>query len=314
MKFVLSIDGGGVHVISVLAFLLMIEAHFDKEVFNIFDCYAGTSSGSILVSLITHSELPLIYIFHNVFCYDNMKNLFKRSLFEKITGSFFRPKYSIKNKTSLINKYIKNVSISQTKKDVLITAYDIDNDIPRFFKSFTNDKTKIQTIVDASSSATTYFSPVPVSIQQNTTNNDQNQEKIVMMMDGAICSNNPTDCIYADLLNKYPKEEMRILSIGQTHYNFSKLSGTSKWGSCQWLLCGSIVDRFTAVDCPTVDYRMKSFTSFLGHSYLRIEPTEPTTIAIDSSSYDDYNELLLIGKRMFDDNIGDLEKFFNIDL
>ena len=50
-------------------------------------------------------------------------------------------------------------------------------------------------------------------------------DNIVSMMDGAICTNNPTDCIYADIIKMYPEDkDIKILSLGNAKYEFPKYS------------------------------------------------------------------------------------------
>jgi patatin-like phospholipase/acyl hydrolase len=298
MKYVLSIDGGGVRILIALQFLYLLEKHIETKLFDKFDCFAGTSAGSILVSLISVAQLSMPEIL-KIYAYENLIQLFDQDLKNRMYSGYFYPLYTGIGKRKLINDYIPDYKMCDIKKDLMITAYDIDNDKPHFFKSYKSiDTTSLREAIDASSSATTYFPPVQVSG--------------ISMTDGAICTNSPSTCIYADVLKKYPKDHVSILSIGNSKYSFKNYSITAlkTWGSFQWLVKGSIVSRFTAVDSPTNDYMMKSFTIALGHNYLRIVPGEDDGISIDTTDKEDYYKLLEIGTKLFNDNVALIDEFF----
>jgi patatin-like phospholipase/acyl hydrolase len=50
MKYLLSVTGGGIRVIIALQFLKNLEEHLGKTTFELFDFFAGTSAGGMLVS------------------------------------------------------------------------------------------------------------------------------------------------------------------------------------------------------------------------------------------------------------------------
>jgi patatin-like phospholipase/acyl hydrolase len=325
MKYVLCIDGGGVRCLTALSFLKRLEEHLRKlnnsSIYDQFDCYAGTSAGSLIVAVVTYTEISMNDALNGPFNYSNITKLFEQSFKNKLFNGYFYPLYSSVGKTSIIHSVLGDKKLSDTTKDTLFIAYDILNDTPCFFKSYedflnldedcSDDRSKersknrvkkdssIANIVDASSSATTYFAPVSVNG--------------IPMMDGGICANNPTDCLYADLIKMYPNEELRVLSIGLTKYSFKDypISTLQKWGKIQWILKGDLVSRFTAVDTSIVDYRMNVFTKAMNHKYLRIIPEDIDNIPIDARDLDSYNKLIDIGGKMFDDNISLINEFFN---
>ena len=308
MKYVLCIDGGGVRCLTALSFLKRLEEHLRKlnnsSIYDQFDCYAGTSAGSLIVAVVTYTEISINDALNGPFNYSNITKLFEQSFKNKIFNGYFYPLYSSVGKTNIINSVLGDKKLSDTTKDALFIAYDILNDTPCFFKSYdrlnrAKKDSSIANIVDASSSATTYFAPVSVNG--------------IPMMDGGICANNPTDCLYADLIKMYPNEELRVLSIGLTKYSFKDypIGTLQKWGKIQWILKGDLVSRFTAVDTSIVDYRMNAITRAMNHKYLRIIPEEIDNIPIDARDRDSYNKLIDIGTQMFDDNISLINEFFN---
>jgi patatin-like phospholipase/acyl hydrolase len=295
-KFLLSVDGGGVRIIIVLYFLQLLEQNllkkYNKRIFDLFDFYAGTSAGSMLLSLIAYSKFKSINEIINIFSEETMKEVFTKntSFYSMI---FSEPEYRGEYKTKLLNKYLGTFDIKDTSKYTLFTVYSVTDQKPMFYKSYDFDTIRYQSyfhkkinldkIIDASSSPPSYFS----SVKYNDT------EGIKYGIDGAVFANNPCDSAYADCLRLFNKnEDIRILSIGTGSTLFNKLgSETKNWGALQWATKGSIFNVILETDPILVDYKMKHFTNALGHKYIRIE--EPVHISIDDVSK--YNTLKEIG-------------------
>lgn len=288
MKHILSIDGGGARILIAIYFLHCLELYLKKKIIkkiaeesldsenseeiseeisihDYFDIYAGTSSGAMLISCLSHLKKDLDFIRNEIFSKSNMEKMFLKNYWPL---SYFGldTKYSSKGKTKLIKKYNpENLQMNSTNKIALIIGYNVSQSTPMFFKSyevnmFSND---LNTIVDISSAAPSYFPLIQFKNEKTNINE--------FGCDGGIVSLNPTDCILADAIKLYPNDKFKVLSLGLGSYSFDKKGINNNWGQLQWLFKGHIIDRLSTTNTKTVDYRTKVFCKSLGHEYLRID-------------------------------------------
>lgn len=292
MKHILSIDGGGIRILIAVYFLYCLELYLKKKgkkriieetslenggqeetnqevsnngIYENFDIYAGTSSGAMLISTISHLKKDLNFIRNEIFSKENMEKMFIKNYWPL---SYFGldTKYSSLGKTKLIKKYNpENYQMTTTDKISLIIGYNVTQSIPMFFKSyevnlFTND---LNTVVDISTAAPSYFPLIKFKNEKSGINE--------YGCDGGIVSINPTDCILADAIKLYPNDKFKVLSIGLGTQHFEKKGINNNWGQLQWLFKGHIIDRLSTTNTKTVDYRTKIFCKSLGHEYLRID-------------------------------------------
>lgn len=334
MKFILSIDGGGARIVIAARFLCHLENYlkqkYNNNIYNTFDMFAGTSSGSMIVTPIAYTGIDADEILNNILTYSNVKSIFTK--FTGLDGELgifgnlgsicgFYPRYNSQKKRHLIEKYSRTydmnyICMNDTKKDCLITGYNINKSEPIFFKSYhskldpnkeqdkhSGNNIDIETIVDISTSAPGYFSSI--KFFHNDTYN--------YGLDGGLFAINPTDCAYADALRLYNStEDIRILSIGLGQHIFESdnVEDSVNWGPLQWLFKGSIINRLTYASIPTVDYRMSSFTKALGHKYLRIDPVLPSGIDFELRDIENYDKMLIIGDNLWDKYKDQIELFF----
>lgn len=291
MKYILSIDGGGVRILIAVYFLYCLELYLkkkgkriieefslenseentlensvrEKQLHDYFEIYAGTSSGAMLISTISHLKKDLNFVRNEIFSKENIEKMFVKNYWPL---SYFGldTKYSAQGKSKLIRKFNpENYQMTTTDKTCLIIGYNVTQSIPMFFKSyevnmFTND---LNTVVDISSAAPSYF-PL-IKFKNEKSGNYEHG------CDGGIVSVNPTDCILADAIKLYPNEKFKVLSIGLGTQHFEKKGINNNWGQLQWLFKGHIIDRLSTTNTKTVDYRTKIFCKSLGHDYLRID-------------------------------------------
>jgi patatin-like phospholipase/acyl hydrolase len=309
MKYLLSLDGGGVKSIIQLYFLLELEKDLlektGKTVYETFDMYAGNSAGSIVISALVYSECRTIKeIIENFFSLENFERIFKKSWTSNIpiigsVLSFIRPKYQGSEKYKILDHILSDKKINESNgKSVLITVYSIDEQQAKFFKSYENDNNngnnnrnnKVSEIVNASSAAPTYFSSAEYT--------DETGKHYGI--DGGVFANNCTDSAYADALKLFsPKEDIRILSIGTGDHKFHGLGSETKlWGPLQWIMKGSFVDIIIDVDQYTADYKTRRFADALGHKYIRVH----NKINIDLDDVSKIEELKEIGRKWYKDS------------
>ena len=262
--FILSLDGGGIKGIIISQFLKRLEENLQKSLYHTFDMFAGTSTGAFIVSSIAYKKMTGADIVDKVYTVENAKKIMPPPHCLNFFRNFKlgRPKYDGNGKTQLLKKYFKDTDlITDTDKNVIIVGFDVTARKPKFFKSW-GTKAPLIPILNISSAAPTYFPSVFIP--------DGN----IWGIDGGVCANNPTDCAYADALKIYGKDaNIKILSIGTgIPYPDASQKGkeSTKWGGLQWLIKGNILEMLVEGPQACTNYRMETFSSSLGHKYLRI--------------------------------------------
>lgn len=149
----LSINGGGIRILITVELLIRIEKETGKRITDLFDYAAGTSGGSILVSMIDRGYSPEE-------CKDlilnNCKDIFKKR--HPFSMGVFTSKYSGKSLQRSLRKFLgEGVVLEEGSglfEQVLIPSIDRMNR-PKIFKK--NGKVSYTDAVMASCSAPYYF-------------------------------------------------------------------------------------------------------------------------------------------------------------
>jgi len=228
-RFVLACDGGGVRGLVTAQFLYRLEEAAGKPLHELFDMFAGTSVGAIVVSSIACKKAPMSEAM-NFYTKDTLESIFHKSIKDRILhkaqGS---PTYDGKGKTQYLRKYFGDIVLQDTEKPVLLTAYDIEGRVAVTLRSNEPDPDgKTYTVADAcdaSSAAPAYFPAKQVNSR--------------WLIDGGVVANNPTLNAYADAVATWPEEEVYIVSLG-TGYQIRPIRGEDAqgWGGIQWITQG----------------------------------------------------------------------------
>ena len=310
---ILSIDGGGVRGVIALQCLIKIEEMTGKSIYEMFDFFAGTSTGALVCCAIAYKKMKCSDIMEKVYSLKNVKKIMNASLKDKWLDVIQRePKYSDKNKYEIIESICGDMTLGDTDKHIMITGYDVDNNCPVFFKNYENilksptknkpptkDKPptknkpptplgdnhrgdninkKVKDICNLTSAAPTYF---PCHTMDK-----------IRYIDGGVCANNPADCAYIDamrLVNKALElspnsvgenisggnNKITLLSVGCGNPYDDKMKeyDISTWGGIQWLTVGNIVDVIMNANQQASSYRCKELAKLHDHKYLRINST-----------------------------------------
>ncbi len=194
---ILSIDGGGIRGIIPALILKDIESRLKpgKHLTDCFDIMAGTSTGGIIALLLntpdTHGK-PKYNASNIIELYQKLGNeVFQTSFWHKIkTGTgWWGAKYSTDNLDKLLVDYFHEAELKSTITNVIVPAYEIEQDITFFFKSSRakNEPSRnyfLKDLARATSAAPSYFNPAQIK------NIPQNEDHV--FVDGGISTNNPT--------------------------------------------------------------------------------------------------------------------------
>jgi patatin-like phospholipase/acyl hydrolase len=292
-KYVLSCDGGGIRGAASARFLELLEEHTGKKIQDIFDLFAGTSTGAIIAVGISVAEMSGSTL-SELYNYDNSNTIMDKSIWDRyLRLKLEEPKYDGKGKRKTLEKYFGDRLLKESRKPTLVVTYDIEARKSAVLKSTDNNQIKAVEAVDASSAAPLYFPPVRVGNRY--------------LIDGGVIANNPAMCAYAEAIKLWPEEKIKLLSLG-TGKLIRKIDGEEAmgYGALGWVnhdLLGIVMDE------TVVEYQAKTI---LGKNYLRINSNlDDVNDDMDDCSRQNIEALKQFGERWFEANKAALSTFFD---
>ena len=268
MVTVLSIDGGGIRGVIPALFLAEIEKRAGRPISDLFDMVAGTSTGGILTAMlcVPDGKGRPKYTAQEIFDahFEHGGGIFHRSFACSVAtlGGFARPSYSPRKLEEMLDVFLGDARLHQTRTDVLITAYDMATSTPWFFKTpFAKahrgpaDDPLLTQVARATSAAPTYFPPLELEGH--------------CMVDGGVFASNPAICAFAEAKKMYPQErEFLVVSLGTGVLSHDRpCAQVSKWGIAGWAIPISSV--MLNASSATVDYQLRAMLS--GEAYVRFQ-------------------------------------------
>jgi patatin-like phospholipase/acyl hydrolase len=289
---ILSIDGGGIRGIIPAVILEYIEEQLQKKtgdpnttLADYFDMIAGTSTGGILTCFYllpppseqgTHSkyfagEATRIYA-------ERGKEIFKPRVgkpFQKLSN-LFSEMYSADGLENILQEVMGDITLSQSRKHCLVTAYDITNRKAVFFttpeaKKYSHRDYYMRDIARATSAAPTYFKLASVRSVGGATS---------YLIDGAMFAGDPTMCavveanksVFEKCVNPSIKD-LYIVSLGTgkeaKKYDYKK---AQNWGIAQWAV--PVLNILMSSSSEVVSYQVRQLFDVAGckENYARLEP------------------------------------------
>ena len=264
VKYILSVDGGGIRGIIPAIILAEIEHRTKKPISQIFDLMAGTSTGGIVVAGLCkknnkgnaqYSADDLVSLYEEYGPYIFRSSFWRRSIASWLSGA----QYSHKNIEKILDKYFGETTLSDVSTNLSLTSYDINNNSPFFFKSWKGDRNfiKLKDALRATTAAPTYFPPKYLKINQ--------VERV--LIDGGVFANNPAACAYASSRRLFPNDDIVLLSIGtgRTHRTI-KYVDSKKLGKVGWVK--PLLHVMFASSLDAVNYQLDQV---IGDKYVRIQ-------------------------------------------
>jgi patatin-like phospholipase/acyl hydrolase len=223
---VLAIDGGGIRGIIPALVLSEVERRTGRQIFELFDLIAGTSTGGILAcALCAPDPLPaqqLVAIYE-----EEGPAIFDRSVWQRIRSAegLLDEKYDAGALDRALDRFLSDKRLADTKPDLLIPAYNLGEPGPYFFKSRKardeGEDFALSVVARATSAAPTYFEPLPVAGQ--------------VLVDGGVFAANPAMCALAEVLRSGPLDDVRLLSLGTGERTRQRrFADVQDWGLVEW--------------------------------------------------------------------------------
>ena len=222
-KRVLSLDGGGSHLLIQLSVLACLEEDINTSTFDLFDMIAGSSSGGLVACLILGRTLSAKEIIHLVLQEKLLERIMAERWADRLLGVLqIRPKYKGISKSFALQKELGDLKISSLSKRIFIPCFNLDKDRLEIFTNDSKPDFLLSEVADACTAAPAYFPPVKM----------QDGE---WRIDGGIGMNNPGFGAYLNAQNHWMQSDIKVLSIGSGWRSFS-VDGAqaSSYGGVQW--------------------------------------------------------------------------------
>ncbi len=265
MKKILSLDGGGIRGIIPAIILSEIEKNTEKNICDMFDLIAGTSTGGILALGLTvpgsrkkpkFSAEDLIGIYQN-----DGRKIFSRSFWKGVSsiGGWSDELYDHEPLENVLDNYFGNRQLKSALTNVLISSYELVSRRPFFFKSWRSDYNSVQMkkIGRATSAAPTFFEPVRL----------EHKNMTYILVDGGVFVNNPAVSAFAEAKRIFPGEKVVVVSLGTGQLTRPlPYEEVKDWGKLEWVK--PVIDVVLDGVSDAVDYQLDKI---LGDHFYRFQ-------------------------------------------
>lgn len=222
VKKILAIDGGGMYGVVPLAVCVALEERLQKPLRDIFDLFVGTSTGSLIAAAALsglHDEGGTITFGLSAREIFDAYETYGRQIFSAKRGNIdipgldvtLYPQYEPSGIRTALNRVVGerrlnwlNLQPANERKYLSISAYNMSQGKPHFFRSWTNDNVFIRDAVIASSVAPTVHPMYEI---------DGN-----FYTDGGVFAVNPASYALGDGLSIWPQESFIMVSLGTGIY------------------------------------------------------------------------------------------------
>lgn len=263
---ILSLDGGGVHVILQAKILQRIVEKYPNFIDSI-EIYTGTSAGALLaLSIISKGSENFDFLVNK----HNIEEIFKKS-FNPISG-LFSSIYSHDFLEEKLRSLFGNKKISDIEKKLFIPVCELDNGkfTPKFYHNFQGNGGCDVEIVDLG--LMTSAAPIYFPLYKNS-------------CDGGVVANNPSGPCISNYMNcDSEKNEIVTLSLGSGSSKEKFNLENQNWGLYDWinLIIPSLVDDNSDSSCITSK-------NLIGEdNYFRLNPELGKKVGLDDVSMLNY--------------------------
>jgi patatin-like phospholipase/acyl hydrolase len=300
---ILSLDGGGAKGFYTLGVLKGIEGMIGCRLHERFDLVFGTSTGSIIASLIclgySIDEIRDLYRDHVVNVMKPLLPWRKSAALRQLATEVFADQDFSTVKTNI--GIIATRWAFETPMIFKTSVYQAHSDRGTFEPGF---GCKIGDAVEASCSAYPLFLKKTVVTAS--------KEKIILV-DGGYCANNPTLYAIADATEafKVPREHIRVVSIGVGEYPTPKKSVFSAMRWIGYLFTVRLLQKVLEINTKSMDQLRHVLFQEVATVRISNRYTEPE-MATDlfEADVEKLDQLWQRGRQSFRENENKLKAFF----
>jgi len=160
-KTVLSLDGGGSHLLIQLSVLACLEEDTGASTYDLFDMIAGSSSGGLVTCLILGRRLSAKEIVQKVLQEKLQEKMMAEHWLHRLFSKLqIHPKYKGDSKNLALQKELQNLRISSLNKRIFIPCFNLDQDQLEIFTNDTQPDFLLSELADACTAAPSFYPPV----------------------------------------------------------------------------------------------------------------------------------------------------------
>lgn len=222
-KLLLSLDGGGSHLLIQLGVLSELEQDTGTSTYDLFDLIAGSSSGGLLASLILGRQASAHAIVQKIMQEKLLERLMVRHRIDRWLGKLqVFPKYQGTPKQRALHAELQELTLSSLSKQIFIPCFNLSRDRLEIFTNLSPMDFLLREIADACTAAPSFYPPVRM----------QDGE---WRIDGGVGMNNPGLSAYIYAQKYWRDNDIKMLSIGSGWRSFA-INGhqACSYGGLQW--------------------------------------------------------------------------------
>jgi patatin-like phospholipase/acyl hydrolase len=285
---VLAVDGGGIWGVIPAMVLAAIEEQTKRPISDMFDLVSGTSTGGIIALGLTKpgadgkaeksaKDVVQLYVADG-------RTIFPTSFLRGLhLGAIRGAKYDGKGLETALQEHFGDTRLKDALKPVLIPSYDIEKQVPVFFKS---EKARanpdydfsMRDVVRATAAAPTYFPPEKIDTADPL--------NYFALIDGGVVAGNPALCAYAEAMKMGKTADgVLMVSLGTGQFRRPiKYADAVNWGQLEW--AQPIINIVLQGSNATVDYQLQQLLQDDGpqQSYFRFQVDFGQNTSIDDAS------------------------------
>ena len=287
MRRILSIDAGGVRGIIPATILAEVEARTGQPVSSLFDFFAGTSTGGMLVLSLNRPVMPGCP--RPLSSATEVAGLFcewgNRAFGNKLLKLNQPIEESGNGIEGLFREFFGEALLSDSIKPTLVTAFDLTTGQPVFLSSAEaarnvgGSDVLMRQAARATTAVSPHFSPLRLSLSDA----PFGRAREACLIDGSLFASNPAICALAEARSLFPGEDDHLLiSLGCGEASQQKKRRR-------------IFDFYLSAQSACVDSQMRAFLP--PQRYIRIQPDlAPGCDRIDDTSEQNLRALQRIAR------------------
>lgn len=222
-KTILSLDGGGSHLLIQLSVLACLEEDTGTATYDLFDLIAGSSSGGLITCLILGRQLSANRIIKKVVQEKLLEKIMTEHRFGRLLNKLqVRPKYQGVPKKLTLQQELGDLKLSSLRKQIFIPCFNLNQDQLEIFTNGNQPDFLLSEIADACTAAPSYYPPVQM-------------QDGGWRIDGGVGMNNPGFSAYLYAQRCWHPHDIKLLSIGSGWRSFAIKGAKARgYGGLQW--------------------------------------------------------------------------------
>jgi hypothetical protein len=315
---VLVLSGGGVRGLVPLYILEYIENTTNKKIGELFDFFAGSSTGAISAAGFTIADEEGNYKFSAreiLSEYENnAKQIFYAPWYHQLLTLFgiFAPRYVPDGKKNVLRKYFANLTLADIKSNLMIPMYNVYSNSFKIVKSWftahdlSNDNFLLTDIIDGASSPPMLFPPSSFSVRGEGH----------MLIDPAVLLNNPALHILLYVRSTFPDKPINIVLLGNgetsnSRYDYKNIFSYGLYGFYQYLFNAPALSTMLYNDFIQ-EYILERSTDELGVKFYFITSDSASSIGVTNVSSKNMRRLRAFAIKMLNENIDKIDELIQV--